>query len=216
MTQTLEEMTLAELKEEAKSAGVAVRGTKEDIIIRIKEKSVENLAITPTEDTIEIPHITKEILSEQLENIKEIVEEKENLNEEPITKLDDAALAAVQKEIAAYKETKILSLPNKTRALKIVDEVNEFFAGRAMAVYNAEDNPHCIEFHGGARRRQDVTIHQSIPQIMHWAATYVRRTDNQTGSIERAAPSWMTKDPSELSPEERKQAQVFIKQIMGE
>ncbi len=71
----------------------------------------------------------------------------------------------------------------RLRAADLVVQCNEIMAGRAHALYD-DNNPKCIEFHGGPRRRQDVTLAQPDKGILAFAKNYVARMANsQVGEV---------------------------------
>lgn len=85
--------------------------------------------------------------------------------------------------LGAYDTSAAAATTTRQRALDLVVECNVIMSGLAQAKYD-DNNPKCIEFHGGPRRRQDVTLAQPDKSIYHFARSFVARTAQDLGSVD--------------------------------
>jgi len=126
--------------------------------------------------------ISKEGLIEALKQkaMADITEASADIN--PVSNDTTAPEPLVTLDISAGVGRSVNS--QEIRVQKIVDDINEMFKKRnpnAKAAYNADHE--CIQFRGGAKQAEDVTIHQPEKTIMKFAEFYVARVITNQGIV---------------------------------
>lgn len=149
----LQEMKYHELKALAANKGVSGAGTKAELIERIEAAEGQ-----PEADTVQ----------PAIEPKREAPPPKPP--EMLVTNADPQIieLAQVDAKLASIAEHE----KHRARGQSMATRCNLIFAGRATAVYNS-NNPTCVEFHGGARERQDILLAQPDGKIEQAARRYV-------------------------------------------
>lgn len=170
---------------------------------------------------IEVHHATGE--KKLIALIKEASTNKIAEPETPSLIIDTAAL---EEEIEKFDLPEEVVYGNRATTADgfpvddVVDECNVLFAGAAVARYN-ENNPHCIEFRGGARKMQDVTIHQNRSAIFMYARTYVSRAQLASGVMSGGAiagrenTNLANLDVASMTPQQKEEFKRQIEQVMG-
>ena len=202
----LSEMRRPELMSHCKSLTIPVKptDTKKHLLKKINDHFTQKLTETPTP-----PY------SDPFDD--ESDEQETTVTSGPSTIIANPEI--VEKEVNALG-INIVREPKTTdhySASEVVDECNHLFAGRAQAKYDP-DNPLCIEFHGGPRQRNDVTIAQSKKSILMYAATFCSRAFTDARNIGRKGDSENAGnlDLDSLTPAQMKKLGAQLKEVMAE
>jgi hypothetical protein len=150
--------------------------TKDDLTEKISNFCAESLSESEEQDNSVLTYDSSEDLNEELKSL------------------------GVDKDVHIPKPQTTIDNYN---ADHVVSECNKLFAGRALAKYNKE-NPTMVEFHGGPRQRQDVTLKQKLSSILFFAKNYCSRAYvgvDATGAVEGA--SLANLDLASMTPEQQ-------------
>ena len=195
----LNEMKMGELRSECKTLGIKTQNTdkKTDLIEKIQTHLSEEL--------------TETLKGSIGEGVKDPLVLKEGHVKEAVDEFVDKGVINLQ-DSPVYHSSPKTADGHDVEA--VIDELNDLFAGRAVANYDREGNPNCIQFRGGPRVTQDVTIHQPKSSIFYFARTYCARADFVTGDLlEKKIKSLGLPDINTLTPAQKDEYKEFLKAL---
>lgn len=142
--------------------------------------------------------------------------EPESLGEESLV-IGPDNLDKELKDLGINKEVfipKPVTTPDHYTTDEVIERCNILFAGRAIAKYNKE-NPEAIEFHGGPRQRQDVSINQPLNAILGFAKNFCAKAyidKSHVGSGESLSLAGV--DVESLTPAQQLQLKENLNKIL--